>query len=83
MTSSPRARIQPASWTSLRGPIAMRHRPHPPQTSEPGAANAGDKRAWERPRILSREPLEGVAVVCIGGTAKSDVFVCPGGPITS
>lgn len=59
-----------------------RRRPHPKKTP-PARPHAADKKAWERPRILSREPLEGVAVVCIGAEAKSDPFVCPGGPITS
>jgi hypothetical protein len=39
---------------------------------------------WERPRILSREPLEAVAAVCSPrGVAKSNPGLCPSGPISS
>ena len=42
------------------------------------------RRAYERPRILSREPLEAVAAVCSPpGVAKSNPGLCPPGPISS
>jgi hypothetical protein len=41
-------------------------------------------RPYERPRILSREPLEAVAAVCSPpGIAKGNPGVCPSGPISS
>ena len=41
-------------------------------------------RPYERPRILSREPLEAVAAVCSPpGVAKSNPGLCPSGPISS
>jgi hypothetical protein len=44
----------------------------------------GTKRRYERPRILSREPLEAVAAVCAPSPpAKSNPGVCPSGPISS
>ena len=42
----------------------------------------GGKR-YERPRILSREPLEAVAAVCAPSPAKSNPGMCPAGPISS
>jgi len=42
------------------------------------------RRSYERPRILSREPLEAVAAVCSPpGVAKSNPGLCPSGPISS
>ena len=41
------------------------------------------KKPYEPPRILSREPLEAVAGVCSGGTSKSNLILCPQGPISS
>ena len=42
------------------------------------------KRPWERPRILSREPLEAVAAVCAPSPpAKGNPGFCPSGPISS
>ncbi len=41
------------------------------------------KKAYDPPRILSREPLEAVAVVCSGPTAKANPGLCPSGPISS
>jgi len=41
------------------------------------------KRPYERPRILSREPLEAVAAVCAPSPAKSNPGMCPQGPIAS
>ena len=42
------------------------------------------RRPYERPRILSREPLEAVAAVCSPpGVAKSNPGLCPSGPISS
>ena len=42
------------------------------------------KRAWERPRILSQEPLEAVAAVCAPSPpSKGNPGLCPSGPISS
>lgn len=55
-----------------------------------GTQTAGDdkaarrptrRKAWSRPRILLREPLEAVAVACVptvneGGPGKPDVVQC-------
>jgi hypothetical protein len=42
------------------------------------------KRRYERPRILSRQPLEAVAAVCAPAPpAKANPVVCPSGPISS
>ncbi|HEY2295209.1 MAG TPA: hypothetical protein VGM86_31285 [Thermoanaerobaculia bacterium] len=61
----------------------MRSGPSKPQTPE-RAPGAGAKRAWERPRILSREPLEAVAAVCAPSPpAKGNPGLCPSGPISS
>jgi hypothetical protein len=65
----------------------MENRP----TSSASDASEGDdaglssvRRAYERPRILSREPLEAVAAVCSpAGVAKSNPGLCPSGPISS
>ncbi len=39
---------------------------------------------WEKPVILSREPLEAVAAVCSPpGVAKGNPGLCPSGPISS
>ncbi|MEA2602880.1 MAG: hypothetical protein QOF89_3872 [Acidobacteriota bacterium] len=52
------------------------------QESEAGSRPPG--RPYERPRILSREPLEAVAAVCSpAGVAKSNPGLCPSGPISS
>jgi hypothetical protein len=60
----------------------MRSGPSKPQT--PGETGARPKRAWERPRILSREPLEAVAAVCAPSPpAKGNPGLCPSGPISS
>jgi len=61
----------------------MRSGPAKPQTPE-RAPGARSKRAWERPRILSREPLEAVAAVCAPSPpAKGNPGLCPSGPISS
>jgi hypothetical protein len=57
----------------------------PLKPSNPNAA-AGlrAKRAWEKPRILSREPLEAVAAVCAPSPpSKGNPGLCPSGPISS
>ena len=42
------------------------------------------KKAYEAPRILSREPLEAVAAVCAPSPpAKANPGACPSGPISS
>lgn len=48
------------------------------------AKSESAKRAYERPRILSREPLEAVAAVCSPAPpAKANPGSCPSGPISS
>jgi hypothetical protein len=43
-----------------------------------------EPKGYERPRILSREPLEAVAAVCAPSPpAKGNPGVCPSGPISS
>ena len=50
---------------------------------KPGKDDAA-KRPYERPRILSREPLEAVAAVCAPAPpAKANPGTCPSGPIAS
>jgi hypothetical protein len=52
----------------------------------PEAVNDGLKRRrpYSPPRILSREPLEAMAAVCLPrGVAKANVGTCPRGPINS
>jgi hypothetical protein len=41
------------------------------------------RRPYESPQIISVEPLEGVAGVCTGRTAKSTPIQCRYGPISS
>ena len=48
------------------------------------APGAGARRAYERPRILYREPLETIAAICSPSPpAKGNPGVCPLGPISS
>jgi hypothetical protein len=50
--------------------------------AEPAAGKT--RRPYERPQILSREPLEAVAAVCSPAPpAKSNPGTCPSGPISS
>ncbi len=60
-------------------------RSEPPKSQTPaGTAGMRPKRRWERPRILSREPLEAVAAVCAPSPpAKGNPGFCPSGPISS
>lgn len=52
--------------------------------SDDAAAGPRPKRPYERPRILSREPLEAVAAVCAPSPpAKANPGLCPSGPISS
>jgi hypothetical protein len=45
---------------------------------------SGDRRPYERPRILFREPLEAMAAVCAPAPpAKGNPGTCPSGPISS
>jgi hypothetical protein len=54
------------------------------QAAEGDAADRPAKRRYERPRILSREPLEAVAAVCAPTPpAKGNPGMCPSGPISS
>jgi len=56
-----------------------------PQREQTDKAGTGTgRRAYERPRILSREPLEAVAAVCAPvPPAKGNPGMCPTGPISS
>jgi hypothetical protein len=48
------------------------------------AGPRGTRRRYERPRILSREPLEAVAAVCAPSPpARSNPGIGPQGPISS
>ncbi len=54
----------------------------PAREIETGSGPGGP--IYERPRILSREPLEAVAAVCApAGVAKGNPGLCPSGPISS
>ena len=44
---------------------------------------AEGKKPYNKPSILSVEPLEAMAVVCSGAGSKANPGVCPSGPITS
>lgn len=52
-----------------------------PKKDETGAAGA--RLPYETPRILSREPLEVLAVSCSDVDAKPDTVSCPFGPSQS
>ena len=53
--------------------------PDATSTTAPGGTSP-----YEAPRILSREPLEGVAAVCTGPPSpKASLATCPQGPISS
>jgi hypothetical protein len=68
---------------SSRERTPMRSGPSKPQTLA-ATVGARPKRPWERPRILSREPLEAVAAVCAPSPpAKGNPGLCPSGPISS
>ena len=56
-----------------------------PKTEHRDKADTGTGgRCYERPRILSREPLEAVAAVCAPRPpAKGNPGLCPTGPISS
>jgi hypothetical protein len=45
----------------------------PAGTGQPSGSEGG-KKAYERPRILSREPLEAMANSCTGATGKAQGF---------
>ena len=70
--------------------MSRRPQPHPGDAAHAGS-RAGEGRtaapappAWERPRILYREPLEAMAAVCAPSPpAKSNPGLCPEGPISS
>jgi hypothetical protein len=48
------------------------------------AAPAIQRRPYQSPRILFREPLESMAAVCAPAPpAKSNTGFCPSGPISS
>jgi len=49
-----------------------------------GAEARPERKPYERPRILSREPLEAVAALCSPAPpAKANLGLCPQGPISS
>lgn len=47
------------------------------------ASDTNERKAYEPPRIVYREPLEAVATACGGPPAKGDPGSCPIGPISS
>ncbi len=51
--------------------------------SQERAEKATPKKPYDKPSTLSREPLEAMAVVCSGPTAKATPFGCNLGPISS
>ncbi|WP_456412279.1 hypothetical protein [Thiolapillus sp.] len=53
------------------------------ETGAQGAGKNAPKKPYSKPRTLSREPLEAMAVVCSGPTAKATPFGCNLGPISS
>lgn len=56
----------------------------PRTDSEAETGEEPGRRRYERPRILSREPLEAVAAVCAPTPpAKGNPGMCPTGPISS
>ena len=62
----------------------MNSRQTKPESEDSAAGPRRMRRRYERPRILSREPLEAVAAVCAPSPpAKSNPGVCPSGPISS
>ena len=59
-------------------------RSEPSHPHKPTDVRSAGRKIYERPRILSREPLEAVAAVCAPAPpAKSNPGVCPSGPISS
>lgn len=51
---------------------------------EPNEQHQRGRRKYERPRILSREPLEVMAAVCAPRPpAKTNPGFCPQGPVNS
>jgi hypothetical protein len=42
-----------------------------PEASTPGPTPAGRRKTYQRPQILSREPLESMAATCTGKNAKA------------
>lgn len=59
--------------------------PEAPASNDPSSPSGlRGRRAYVRPRILSREPLEAVAAVCAPSPpAKGNPGICPSGPISS
>jgi hypothetical protein len=50
---------------------------------EPENEPIARRKPYASPRILSREPLEAMANICRGGTAKANPGTCRLGPINS
>ena len=52
--------------------------------SSPDGQMKTDKKAYERPQVIYRAPLEAMAAVCAPAPpSKSNPGVCPSGPISS
>ena len=47
------------------------------------ADEQSERKAYEKPQIVYREPLEAVATACGAPPAKGDPGSCPIGPISS
>lgn len=52
--------------------------------SSPGGEVSTKKKAYERPQVIYRAPLEAMAAVCAPSPpSKSNPGLCPSGPISS
>lgn len=52
-------------------------------TKQESVEKTSGKKPYSKPCTLSTEPLEAMAVVCSGPTAKADPISCNIGPISS
>lgn len=54
------------------------------KAQDSNVADGGDKKPYEKPRIVYREALEASAAVCEPAPpAKGDLGLCPIGPLSS
>jgi hypothetical protein len=52
---------------------------HPQQENDSTPA----RKPYSPPRILSREPLEAMALICRSASSKANSGACPRGPVNS
>ena len=75
------------TWVKAAEPALLRRRRirYEPSADETGGvATPGERRPYERPRIVYREPLETIAAICSPSPpAKGNPGTCPLGPISS